>query len=924
FFADSGARRVALPTYPFQRERYWLESVPAQPDTSTNAANGHPMLGSPITVAGANQILFTSRLSLETHPWLVNHTVLGSPVLPSSALVELAIHAGDEIGYPVIDELNLMVPLVLPEEGQLQLQVRAGTHDDSERRCLCLYSRPDVADAPWTMHAEGYYFPENAEAGVGEWAADAEGKTVEFRLPEEFHEEASRYGLHPILLDAVIPSRSSTAEKGTVLVPGDWYGVRLHATGATAVQARVTELGKYSVSLQLADGQGQLVASVDSVVFREIPTEQFTSAVDSTGSDSLFQVGWAPAAPPQSGGPLRWSALNGGQPGAPDTLADFAAMDWAVDRYDDIVSVAEAVEAGKRVEAVLLPWASTAPGDVIGSVRAGTRRLLTVLQEWLADDRLASARLVVVTRGAVGTTDEDVIDLEASAVWGLLRSAQSEAPDRITVIDTDAPLSSALLDGLVASGESQAAVRAGKALLPRLQRRPTTAKAPDAPAWNTDGTVLVTGTGALGSVFARHLVASHGISRLLLVSRSGEDAEGLAEVVDDLRVLGAHVSVVAADVTDRDALVKVLADIPAEHPLTGVVHTAGVLDNGLIPALTPERLDAVLRPKVDAAWHLHELTRGLDLAAFVLFSSTVGVFGGPGQANYAAANAFLDGLAQHRKTQGLPATSIAWGLWSVPGGINRDVGETGLNRLARDGFRPIAWVEGLSLFDRALAAGRAALVGTPVGLAAVRARGEVPALLRTLAGVAPRRTAQLPGGAPAQTPADRLAALPAVERDQYLIQLVRNAVAAVLGRTDPDAIEAERAFQDLGFDSLTAVDLRNRLGTATGIQLAATLVFDHPTPGALAAHLNERLAPPDAEVQKPLLSELEKLEALLPGLGKDDPDRASVSVRLQTLLAKLNETGGSAAAEAELASKLESASTDDIFSFIDNQLGRSG
>ncbi len=465
-------------------------------------------------------------------------------------------------------------------------------------------------------------------------------------------------------------------------------------------------------------------------------------------------------------------------------------------------------------------------------------------------------------------------------------------------------------------------MRGGKVLLPRLQRLLAPEFKPRRPEWRTDGTVLVTGTGALGAVFARHLVAEHGIARILLASRSGEAAEGLTEVVTDLQSLGAEVTVAACDVADRDQLAALLASVPAEHPLTGVVHTAGVLDNGLLHTLDPERLSAVLRPKVDAAWHLHELTRDLDLAAFVLFSSAVGVLGGPGQANYAAANSFLDALAQHRRAQGLPATSLAWGLWAVPGGINKDLDEADLNRFARDGFRPIARVEGHSLFDRALVHDSAALVGTPVGAAAVRAQERVPALLRALVGsTAPRRTAQSRSES-TESLADRLAGLTAPERDALLLDVVRTAVAATLGHADAAGIEPERAFQDLGFDSLTAVELRNRLTVTAGIRLPATLVFDHPTSAALAGFLHGQLVPDGAEAPHPVLAGLDTLEALLPGLDADDPARASVSVRLQTLLAKLNESTA-AAAEEDVTDQLESASAEDIFSFIDNELGRS-
>jgi len=349
-----------------------------------------------------------------------------------------------------------------------------------------------------------------------------------------------------------------------------------------------------------------------------------------------------------------------------------------------------------------------------------------------------------------------------------------------------------------------------------------------------------------------------------------------------------------------------------------------------VSALTPERLQAVLRPKADAAWHLHELTRDRELTAFVLFSSAAGVLGAPGQANYAAANAFLDALAQHRRTHGLPATSVAWGVWET-GGINAGLDRADLDRLAREGFRPVPRAAGLALFDRAAADARAALIALPLDTAAVQARPLVPAALRALDGPTGRRIARSttsPDGGAADRLAEQLAAAGTVEREQLLLTLVRTEVAAVLGRTEPDGIEPGRAFQELGFDSLTAVELRNRLEAATGLKLPPALVFDHPTAAALTTYLGERLVPQAPDPQTAVLAELDQLEGLLAALPEDARGRSDVSARLRALASRLELRGTAedpteAGDAADAGQQLAAASLDELFSYIDHEFGRS-
>ncbi|XNM96390.1 SDR family NAD(P)-dependent oxidoreductase [Streptomyces sp. Inha503] len=345
------------------------------------------------------------------------------------------------------------------------------------------------------------------------------------------------------------------------------------------------------------------------------------------------------------------------------------------------------------------------------------------------------------------------------------------------------------------------------------------------------GAVLITGgTGTLGGHVARHLVAEHGVTDLVLVSRRGLDAPGAVGLRDELVGLGARVRVVAADMADREAAAGVLAG----QRLSGVIHAAGVLDDGVLESLTPERVARVFRPKVDAAVVLDELTREMDLAAFVVFSSAAGTFGGPGQGGYAAANAALDALMQRRHAQGLPGTSIAWGLWEDRSAMTGHLASRDLARISRVGLRPLSTGEGLALFDAALASGRPALIPARVH---PPANGETPPLLRELVSRAPKRALAARAGKP-----KRFAGLDATERLRAVVDLVRTHVATTLGHDSAGEIATDRAFKDLGFDSLTAVELRNRLNTATTLRLPATAVFDYPTVTALAEHISAQFA----------------------------------------------------------------------------------
>ncbi|WP_247615802.1 beta-ketoacyl reductase, partial [Streptomyces sp. MK37H] len=474
--------------------------------------------------------------------------------------------------------------------------------------------------------------------------------------------------------------------------------------------------------------------------------------------------------------------------------------------------------------------------------------------------------------------------------------------------------------------EPQLAVRAGVVHAPRLARVAALDGAA-VPGLDPAGTVLVTGaSGTLGGVLARHLVTERGARRLLLTSRRGAEAAGAAELAAELTELGAEAHWAACDAADRTALAEVIASVPADHPLTAVIHAAGVLDDGIIESLTPERVAHVMRPKVDAAWNLHELTRGLDLSAFVLFSSAAGVFGNPGQGNYAAANTFLDALAQHRRAQGLPAVSLAWGLWEDEGGMAATLATADRQRMSRGSMGALSNAEGLALFDVSGLAGHAVLIPAALDIAALRAQSTagVAPLLRGLIRTPVRRAAAGGGGGAdeAASLAERLAGMSAAERDRFLLNLVCGQVATVLGYGGAAAIEPGAAFKELGFDSLTAVELRNRLGAATGLRLPATLIFDYPTPDALADHLRAELPHGDGGGPS-VFGELDRLEAALAVAADDSVTRSRITMRLQALLAKWNDAQDATGDGDTDDHDLESATDDELFDLLDDELGSS-
>ncbi|SNY88256.1 Acyl transferase domain-containing protein, partial [Nocardia amikacinitolerans] len=840
-YAGTGARRIDLPTYAFQRQRYWMAAGTATGGDARSmgfAASEHPLVSAVVSQPESDAIALSGRLSVRTQPWLADHAVMDTVLFPGTGLVELAMHAGEQLGCAVLDELVLRAPLVLSDAAGVAVRVVVDAEDVAGRRRVRIFSRlDDTVETPWTLNAEGALAPEDDSAAVDlvSWppadavAVDidgvydaldaqgyhygpvfqalravwrgADGVYAEVELPEAARGEAGRFGVHPALLDAALHALRFADETGSeesgLVLPFEWSGVTVHAAGADALRVRLTRIGERGVALDLADSTGVAVATVRHLASRPVDAAQLTAGT-SIARTAVFDVDWTPITVSEN---------------------EVASVAWA-----DLGDVGEPVPP-----AVVLDCPA---GNDPDTVRAATHGVLQVLQSWFAEPRFGESVLVVRTGGAVSVSGEGVSNLAGAAVGGLVRAAQTEHPGRIVLIDSDSELGG-LLGGILAAGEPQVAVRAGRVHAARLARVVAT-DTPATGSFDPDDTVLITGaSGYLGGLFARHLVATRGVRRLLLLSRRGESATGAIELREELRQLGAEVEFVACDVADRGALARVLVGIPADHPLTGVFHMAGVLDDGAIASLTPARMDAVFGPKVDAALHLHELTAELPLRAFVLFSSAAGAFGNAGQGNYAAANACLDALAAHRRASGLPGTSLAWGLWSMDGGMAAELGDTERRRMSRSGMLPLSQEQGLALFDAATALETPAPILARLDLEAMRGAGsEVPALFSGL--VPQRRKAGANASAALRA---RLASTPDGERLGVLVEIVRGQVAAILGHRNAHVIAPDRPFSELGFDSISAVEFRNALATATGLRLPATAVFDYPSPQALAEYL---------------------------------------------------------------------------------------
>ncbi|MEZ0094196.1 type I polyketide synthase, partial [Streptacidiphilus sp. EB129] len=879
-----GGRQVDLPTYAFQHQRYWLDNPidGGDPTALGQRAVDHPLLASAISLADGDGYVFTSRLSVIDQPWLADHAVLGTVLLPGTAFVDLALRVAEMLDCDQVEDLALEAPLVVPASGGVQLQLAVGVPDADGARELTVHSRVDGSDDPWVRHATGRIAPgvredapdlviwppadaqplsvdglyeAFAEAGLGygpafqglqaAWQRGGE-LFAEVALAEQFQVDASRFCVHPALLDAALHVLAFADQDGSAAnaLPFAFRGVSVQATGAVALRVRLTMSAPDTASLDLADHSGRPLASVAALMLRPVTAAQLGS-----GQDALFRIDLTPA-PAGAQQPVGRVAVLGSDPLGAGEVLRAAGADVA--QHPDLAALTGALDDGAELPGVILipaaglgcsvsadePDHRSDEVDAAADAHRTSRQALALIQAVLRDGRLESTRLVFLA------SDPDSDAARACAtLTGLVRSADSEYPGRFAVVQLGTDESDlASLPAALACAEPVVTVRAGAVLVPRLARAGAESTEAPSASWSPDGTVLVTGgTGGLGALIAEHLVSRHGVRHLLLTSRRGQDAPGAAQLAETLTGFGAQVTIAACDVADRSALARLLAAIPAEHPLRGVVHTAGVTHDAMLPSLTAETLDSVLRPKVDAAVHLDALTRDADLTAFVLYSSLAGTLGGAGQAAYSAANTYLDALAQRRRAAGLPGLSLAWGLWEQTSGITAKLSNVDRQRMARNGLDPLPSEEALSLFDRACTADAPVLALARLRIEKLRAQAVVPAVLHGLTGRPARRGGRSLGSGTDDVLRQRLITMAPADRERAMLRLVRAEAATVLGHTSADAVDSERGFLESGFDSLTVLELRNRLAAATGLSLPATLLFDHPVPRRLAAHLLERL-----------------------------------------------------------------------------------
>lgn len=898
-FKGTEANRVELPVYAFQRRRYWLDPPkPAAVQSEDTGSLGHGILLHATSIPGTSKIICSGHLSATRQPWLRDHVVGGQTIVPAAALTELALRASRECTGTdesmILEEFTFVAPLTLhpKEDAGLQIQVLMGELKEHANRSVDVYSRPKGAPTQneWTRHATGTLklaslfntgedkVSNNAEptreedgyedekkladvsraydalAGAGisygpsfqrvraVWRPHSDGqdsKELQAYI-EPPQTQSQKYAVHPALLDAALHASllaAPDAAAGEIRLPFLLRGVRVSAgSGTGSVIARIRELGEDRFSVTLTDrSTGALVAEVSEVV-----TRAWTGpAAGGPATGDLYRLEWI----------------------EPTQLNTRGELKESLSQPDELYRVRGAREDGGEVK----------KDAIENGVHEAVAEVLAVIRNWSAEKGYAGGRLVIVTENATVDSDSDLV---SAAVWGFVRSAQAElSGGRIVLVDLDgSPESEAALLPALVSKEEVFAIRRGTLVIPRLSKVSTASTqalilpgtSAAASTLDVSGTVLITGgTGGLGALLSRHIARAYGAKHLLLVSRSGMKAASSRLLHKELSSEGVIVHIEECDCSDRERLATLFTNNTGQSrpPISAIIHCAGVVDDAVLSSQNPERVSRVLRPKVNAAWHLHELAPA-TVRSFVLFSSFVGILGNEGQTAYTAGNAFLDALARFRVARGLPALSLAWGPW-----LN-EVGMAAENRLKAHNPRlgnakPFTDQQGLQLFDMAM---QRSTSSQPV-MAPLLVEGALP-LMSAVTGTASRTKPSSQGGA--GTWREKLAEIPPEHRDDELLSLVRGEVAAVLGYQDQNL--PDRPLTELGFDSSTSVLLSNRLRRSTGLlDLPVTLALDYETLPALVQYLSGRLdiarlgAEPQAEARIQGPSAEEDIVAPSPG-----------------------------------------------------------
>ncbi|MFD9207118.1 type I polyketide synthase [Streptomyces sioyaensis] len=861
------APRADLPAYPFQHRRYWL-APPALTGAGADALD-HPLLSGLVELPGQGGVVLTGRISPDRDPWLADHAVSGAVLFPGTGFLELALRAARQVGWRQVADLVVQTPLVLPAAGT-DIQVWVEPPGEAER---ALVVRGRSGDGDWVEYATGRLVeeppepspqgnpPTDAEWATGQWPPQgAEEMPVEelydtltargygygpvFRglralwrsgdelyaevvLPERAHD--GRYGCHPALLDAALHPLAAADSGQQVRLPFAFGRATVHSPGASELRVRL-RTGAETMRLDAVTHTGEPVLTIGELVLRAADTARLTARAEGHVHRLGYEVTWQllPDPPRADRLPGTWIVL------APPTTD----VSWARDLAEhtlavDLDTTPDRPGLVARLADVTQAPTTTAPDGVL-LFAAHPDLLITALQA--LTDAGVDAPVWCLTH-------ESDDELDTAAVWGAGRAAALELPDRWGGL-VDLPPAGVRPDlgclaGLLSAGtgEDHLRLRPDGVSVRRLLKpdRPTQPPAD----WTPSGTVLITGgTGALGGHVARWVAGLGGCS-LLLVSRRGPEAPGAQELLAELAATGTPVRIVAADVADRSAMAELVrAAADAGTPVRAVFHAAGVADETPLLETTLDRFHTVLEGKAGGARVLDEVLGEADLDAFVVFSSVSGVWGGAGQSAYGAGNAVLDALASRRRARGLAGTALAWGPWSGGGMVDDDLER----RLRRQGLNPLPLDDAMAALSTAVSLGENRIladVAWPRFLPLFAATR--PAPLFTALQPTPRDTASASTAASGST-AERLATLPAADRGKALSDLVRAEIASAVGHHTMSAVDAERPLGEFGFDSLMSVQLRNRLSAATGVRLPATLVFDHPTAGALARHLESELA----------------------------------------------------------------------------------